>query len=134
MVSRYPACFYRTNDGYSVYFPDLDVATCADSADEAMMMAVDCLAGCLYNLSEDGKEWPEPSDMNDINPAKYEDFTGECFVAEVVTDVCEYAALNFGETVKRTVRIPLWLDEIIFDREIDLSEFLCDALREKFGE
>ena len=46
MLSMYPACFYKENDGYSVIFPDLNyLATQGDSFEDAMQMAVECLAG-----------------------------------------------------------------------------------------
>ena len=48
MLSIYPACFFKEENGYSVIFPDLDnLATCGENLEEAMTMAVDCLAG-LY--------------------------------------------------------------------------------------
>lgn len=50
MLSVYPACFLREENGYSVIFPDLDLATCGETIDEAMAMAVDCLAGRLHWL------------------------------------------------------------------------------------
>ena len=51
MLSIYPACFYEeTNGQYSVIFPDLNhLATFGDTFEEAMEMAVDCLAGYLYD-------------------------------------------------------------------------------------
>ena len=46
MLSMYPACFYKEAEGYSVVFPDLNnLATQGDTFEEAMEMAVDCLAG-----------------------------------------------------------------------------------------
>ena len=49
MLSMYPACFYKEAEGYSVVFPDLNnLATQGDTFEEAMEMAVDCLAGYLY--------------------------------------------------------------------------------------
>lgn len=45
----YPACFYKDVKGtYSVVFNDLDIATCGDSLDYAMGMAIDLLAGHIY--------------------------------------------------------------------------------------
>ncbi len=45
MLSAYPACFIKEDNGYSVIFPDLnDLATCVNTLDEALAMAVDCLA------------------------------------------------------------------------------------------
>ena len=49
MLSMYPACFFHENDSYSVIFPDLNyLATQGDTFEEAMEMAVDCLAGYLH--------------------------------------------------------------------------------------
>ena len=49
MLSMYPACFYKEDDGYSVIFPDLNyLATQGDSFEDAMEMAVECLASYLY--------------------------------------------------------------------------------------
>ena len=45
MLSAYPACFIKEDSGYSIIFPDLDIATCGDTLDDAFSMAVDCLAG-----------------------------------------------------------------------------------------
>ena len=51
MLSIYPAIFYEEKEGgYSVIFPDLNhLATCGDTLNEAMAMAVDCLAGYIYS-------------------------------------------------------------------------------------
>ena len=40
MLSIYPACFFKEENGYSVIFPDLDdLATCGENLEEAMTMA-----------------------------------------------------------------------------------------------
>ena len=51
MLSAYPACIYKEKDGgYSVIFPDLNhLATCGETLDEALVMAVDCIAGYLFD-------------------------------------------------------------------------------------
>jgi len=50
MLTIYPACFYKEEDGYSVIFPDLNhLATCGDNLEEAMYMAIDALAGYIYD-------------------------------------------------------------------------------------
>ena len=40
MLSAYPACFIKEDSGYSIIFPDLDIATCGDTLDDAFSMAV----------------------------------------------------------------------------------------------
>ena len=48
MLSIYPACFFKEDNGYSVIFPDLNyLATQGDTLEDAVAMAVDCLAGYL---------------------------------------------------------------------------------------
>ena len=69
MLSMYPACFYKENDGYSVIFPDLNyLATQGDSFEDAMQMAVECLASYLYTAQRDGDAIPVPSDLADVDP------------------------------------------------------------------
>ena len=59
MLSMYPACFYKEDDGYSVIFPDLNyLATQGDSFEDAMEMAVECLASYLYIVSVMVKMFP----------------------------------------------------------------------------
>ena len=54
MISVYPGIFVQDTQGrYTVIFPDLNhLATCGDDMQEAMEMAVDCLAGYLFTEKE----------------------------------------------------------------------------------
>ena len=62
MLSVYPALFYQEENGISVVFPDLNhLSTCGDDMQEAMEMAVDCLAGYLFSEKLDGNEVPVQS-------------------------------------------------------------------------
>ena len=68
MLSAYPACFFKEENGYSVIFPDLNyLATCGETLDKALAMAVDCLAGYLYTCEREGEKVPDPSSMDKIN-------------------------------------------------------------------
>ena len=51
MLIFYPAIFYREVDNsYSVVFPDLNhLATEGENFEDALKMAVDCLAGYIYS-------------------------------------------------------------------------------------
>lgn len=58
MLSMYPACFYKEKEGgYSVIFPVLNIATCDDTFDDSIKMAVDLLAGFLYDLKLSKKDF-----------------------------------------------------------------------------
>ena len=68
MLSMYPACFFKEEKGYSVVFPDLNwLATFGETEEEAMEMAVECLAGYLFSLKQDGDEIPKASNRKDIS-------------------------------------------------------------------
>ncbi len=136
MLSAYPACFIKEEHGYSVIFPDLNyLATCGDTLDEALAMAIDCLAGYLYWLRNDGETPPPPSPSTKINPAeimKELDITSEeAFVNIVTVDVAEYAKTHFEKSVKKTLTIPAWLNKAALEQNINFSQTLQDALKKQ---
>lgn len=136
MLVMYPACFFKEGSGYSVIFPDLDfLSTCGDTLDEAMGMAVDCLAGYLYWLELDGEKAQEPSVLGNISPAAVAEELGfdytEAFVNLVSVDVAEYAKVHFEKAVKKTLTIPAWLNKLALERDINFSGVLQEALKER---
>ena len=135
MLAVYPACFVKEENGYSVIFPDLDTATCGSTLENAAQMAVDCLAGYLYWLQQDGDTIPAPSPMEDISPEnvakEIKSEPGECFVNMVTVDVAEYARTHFEKSVKKTLTIPAWLNTAALEQNINFSQVLQEALKAK---
>lgn len=136
MLSIYPACFFKEPEGYSVVFPDLEgTATCGETFEEAMNMAVDCLAGYIYTLKLDGETIPEPSDIKSINAAdiaaELDAKPSELFVCPVSVDVDEYAKNHFEKSVKKTLTIPAWLNTAALEMNINFSQVLQEALKQK---
>jgi predicted RNase H-like HicB family nuclease len=134
----YPACFYKEDDGYSVIFPDLNyLATQGDSFEDAMEMAVECLASYLYIAQRDGEDVPAPSSLVNIDPvavAKELDPdlpVGEAIVNLVSVDVAEYAKKHFEKSVKKTLSIPAWLNEAAVAQGVNFSQVLQRALKEQ---
>lgn len=118
MLSMYPACFFHENNTYSVVFPDLNwLATQGDTFEEAMEMAIECLAGYLYTCQQDGDIIPKPSKLLDINPEAIakeldpEALPCESFVSIVSVNVASYAKEHFEKSVKKTLTIPAWLNK-----------------------
>ncbi len=138
MLSIYPACFFKEETGYSVVFPDLNwLATQGDTLDEAMSMAVDCLAGYLYSCKKDGDVISAPSKLSDIDieaigkeldPGTPVDGS---FVNMVFVDVEAYAKQHFEKSVKKTLTIPSWLNEEALALGINFSQTLQEALIQK---
>lgn len=143
MLSAYPACFIKETNGYSVIFPDLGfLATCGESLEEALSMAVDCLAGYLYTLARDGEVPPAPSPVNGVDPNvvlaqlsdEGEDASRcEVFVNLVTVDVEEYAKQHFERSVKKTLSIPSWLNDRAIQAGVNFSQLLQEALKERLG-
>ncbi len=135
MLSVYPACFYKEKEGgYSVIFPDLNhLSTCGETLEEAVAMAVDCLAGYLYTLQKDGEIPARASDMEkiDIN-AEYGEYE-TAFVNLVSVDVNEYAKSHFEKSVKKTLTIPAWLNVMAENANINFSQVLQQALKERLN-
>lgn len=140
MLTMYPACFYKDEDGYSVVFPDLEdgfLGTCGENLEEAIAMAVDCLAGYIHLSWELNDEIPPASPFSEIdvkevsrNAFDSEDYE-EAFVNMISVDVKAYAKEHFDKSVKKTLTIPAWLNDLALERNINFSQVLQEALLTK---
>lgn len=137
MLSMYPACFFQEENGYSVVFPDLGyLSTCGETLEEAMNMAVDCLAGYLYAAKQDGQEVPAPSAISAVDAqsvaAELElDGTVPSFVNLISVDVAAYAKAHFERSVKKTLSIPEWLNNAALEKGLNFSQVLQEALKQR---
>ena len=104
-----------------------------------MAMAVDCLAGYLYDCRMDDEAVPAPSNMTDIHPEKYlaELYEGssvpEHFMNLISVDVDAYAKEHFEKSVKKTLSIPAWLNKAALEKGINFSQVLQEALLERLN-
>lgn len=133
MLTMYPACFFKEDNSYSVVFPDLNwLSTYGETLDEAMSMAVDCLAGYLFTSKMDGDAIPEPSSLKDISSDsvanELEIMPLESFVNMVSVDAEAYAKQHFEKSVRKNLTIPAWLDEAALKQNINFSQVLQEAL------
>lgn len=134
MLSVYPACFIKEENGYSVIFPDLNyLATCGNTLEESFSMAVDCLAGYLYWLQKDGENAPPASSFDALNPSEIADelevSSNAIFLNMVTVDVAEYAKTHFEKSIKKTLTIPAWLNKAALEQNINFSQVLQEALK-----
>lgn len=138
MLSIYPACFFKEDNGYSVIFPDLNyLATQGDTLEDAVAMAVDCLAGYMYTAKMDNEKFPKASKLSDINIDRLSDeldITGtytDAFTNMVSVDVKAYAKEHFDKSVRKTLTIPAWLNTAAQEEGINFSKTLQEALMSK---
>lgn len=103
MLTTYPAIFCKSDHGmHAVLFPDFGCATCGDNLDDAMEMAIDCMAGQVHAMQMDKEELPQAS-----KPSQ-ELLEGECEKVganpiqacwqDVSVDVEAYARQHFEES------------------------------------
>ena len=138
MITSYPACFFKEEDGYSVVFPDLNwLSTCGKNEEDAFSMAVDCLAGHLYFCEREGQTVNDPTPLKEICiseiAADLELSPEEMFVNVVSVDVDAYAKVHFEKAVKKTLTIPAWLNTLAVEQNINFSQVLQEALKEKLN-
>jgi len=121
----YPAIFTREDDGgYSVLFPDIESCyTGGDDMSDAIEMAEDVLCLVLYDMEQAGKVIPPPSSCKDIKADK------NSVVSLVHCDTETYRRFYENKKVKKTLSIPLWLNEQAERANINFSGVLQEALK-----
>jgi predicted RNase H-like HicB family nuclease len=121
----YPAIFTKEDDGkYSVLFPDIENCyTGGDDMADALEMAEDVLCLMLYDMEKDGKTIPAPSDCKAVKVKKGD------IVSLVRCDTEFYRRYYENKSVKKTLTIPMWLNERAERANINFSGILQDALK-----
>ncbi|MCL1935104.1 MAG: type II toxin-antitoxin system HicB family antitoxin [Defluviitaleaceae bacterium] len=114
----YPCIFYKEEDSYWAEFPDLEgCQTFGDTIEEVLKGAKEALSGYLITLIEQGKFTKEPSDIFNIK------LENNAFVSLIEADIMKYK-----KSVKKTLTIPMWLNDIAEKNNINFSKTLQDAL------
>lgn len=123
----YPAIFTQENDGgYSITFPDIENCyTQGDDLQDGYDMANDILCLTLYRIEEKGFEIPEPSNPKSVQA------DSNSFVTLISADTMEYRKFYENKSVKKTLTIPQWLNTMAEREDINFSQVLQEALRER---
>jgi predicted RNase H-like HicB family nuclease len=121
----YPAIFTSEDDGaYSVAFPDIEGCyTCGDNMADALAMAEDVLCLMLYDMEKEGKTIPTPSNSKVIKTDE------QSVVSLVGCDTEFYRRFYENKSVKKTLTIPMWLNERAERANINFSGVLQEALK-----
>jgi len=121
----YPAIFTQEDDGkYSVLFPDIENCyTGGDDMADALEMAEDVLCLTLYDMEKDEKAIPTPSNSKEIEVSK------RSVVSLVRCDTEFYRRFYENKSIKKTLTIPMWLNERAERANINFSGILQEALK-----
>lgn len=124
----YYALFEPDEGQYSVSFPDLPgCLTCGDNMSEALYMAKDVLEGWMIGVEDDKESIPNPSEPNAIITQQ------GALVIPIEVDT-KLARIKFeNQSVKKTLTIPYWLDEMAKENNINFSQVLQEALKQRLG-
>ena len=113
-----------TAETYNVSFPDLPGChTFGENLNDAIDMAQDALCLWLYDAEQRGEPIP-----NATPPAKVK-VTGDDFVTAISVDTEFYRRFYSNKLVKKTLNIPMWLNERAMQEEVNFSGILQDALK-----
>jgi len=126
MKYAYTAVFSPEENGLlSVNFPDLQGCyTSGDNMPDAVYMAQDVLCLTLYDLEQDKKPIPKPSKPLDVKT------TGEQFTSVIAVDTETYRRFYENKSIKKTLTIPMWLNERAERAGLNFSQLLQTALKE----
>lgn len=126
-VNIYPAIFtYEKKDNcYLVDFIDLKgCVTYGNTLIEAFEMAQDAMGLYLDELLE----LPTPTiDFSNIK------LKNNQFINFVSIDMNEYRRKNNSKAIKKTLTIPCWLNNLSEKNNINFSQVLQEALKERLG-
>ena len=121
----YPAVFKREDQYIIVKFPDIPAAmTQGEDLSQAYEKAVEVLGAAL----EDYDDYPEPSPIEKISEAFPDNV-----IALIGVDLIAYRRKYHSKTVRKTVTIPEWLNDLVIAKQINFSQTLTEALKEKLG-
>ncbi|MFH5836544.1 type II toxin-antitoxin system HicB family antitoxin [Proteiniclasticum sp. C24MP] len=124
----YPAILKFGDDNILVEFPDLEgCITFGESEEEALFNAKEVLEGYLYVLERDVLEIPPASKLKDIGLRGGD--------AMIMVDVWMPLVRDqeANRSVKKTLTIPKWLNDIAEQNKINFFRLLQVSLKEQLG-
>lgn len=133
----YPAIFYKDleSEGYSIVFPDIDMgATCGDNISDAYYMAEDFLGCALYDDYIEGSTLPKASSIDEIviDEDKFSDMDLS-FKTMIDIDMDDYIRRTSAKTIKKTVTIPSYLNEMAKEYGVNFSRVLTEGLKKELN-
>lgn len=122
----FPAILDYADDGITIEFPDLPgCVSCADTDEEALYMAKDALRGWLMVAEDNGMEISEPTSLKKVVLEENQ--------RVVLVEVCLafYREAYRNRSVKKTLTIPAWLNDLAEKENVNFSFALQNALKQQ---
>ncbi|MGL5356236.1 MAG: type II toxin-antitoxin system HicB family antitoxin [Cetobacterium sp.] len=128
----YPVILTYEDDVIYAGVPDLEIDNCAtygDTLDEAIQNIKEIIALYLVELEEEDKEFPENSDIKSL----------KCNLKENQELVYINLYLPYEKSLikiaykKKTLSIPVWLDLLATNKNLNFSQILQMGLKKELG-
>ncbi|NLJ70975.1 MAG: type II toxin-antitoxin system HicB family antitoxin [Clostridiaceae bacterium] len=127
-IYSFYAVFDEEEKGYNIWFPGLEGCfSCAHDINEVASTAQEVLELYLYGLLEDGIDIPEPLHLNQIEVGKGETTLLVTVNLKLVVEQME------NQKIKKNLTIPAWLNTMAEKENINFSQTLQEALKEKLN-
>lgn len=124
----FPAIFSYENDGIGVSFPDLKGCYSYGETEEiAYENAKEALELHLFGMEEEKISIPEPSNFKSITKSENE----AIFLIDVWMIPVRDQMKN--KSIKKTLTIPSWLNDIAEEKKVNFSLILQSALKNYLG-
>ncbi|WP_099320560.1 type II toxin-antitoxin system HicB family antitoxin [Anaerococcus sp. Marseille-P3625] len=124
----YPAIFEYGDDGINIVFPDLPGCfSCADTDEDALLMAEEVLGLYMEVMESDGEEILEPTALKDLEITDNQ----KTVLISVWMPLVRKAINN--KSIKKTLTIPQWLDIMAREQDINFSYVLQEALKRELN-
>ena len=116
---------YEDDGGMSILFPDLPGCySCADTTEEGLKMAEEAMGLYLVTREQENEEIPKPTPIEKIKCAKNE----KAFLISVWMPLAREETIS--ASVKKTLTIPAWLNDLAEENKVNFSKVLQAALRD----
>lgn len=123
----FPAVLEKVDGGIDVDFPDIEECfTFAKNIPDALTSAREVLELCLYEREQDGLRIPEPSDI-------FTDSLNGKSVIFVEVWMLPVRDKFKNISVKKTLTIPKWLNDIAIENKLNFSQLLQTAIKNKLN-
>lgn len=126
----YPAIVKWMDDEnvYDIKFPDIDNAfTFEDQEENILKSAREVLELCIYDIEDNNENPPTPTHLKDIELGENE------FVTLVEVWMAPVRDRFENKSIKKTLTVPKWLNDIAVKNDVNFSNVLQTALKEYLG-
>ena len=124
----YPAIITYDKDGISIEFPDLPgCLSCTMESEEIMGNAKEALALHLSTMEDENEDIPAASDIRYLRHNENQAIIVVDVWMPIYRDRIKYASM------KKTLTIPRWLNDLAEENNINFSKLLQTALKKRLG-